>query len=376
MLKKILVLLTLVVSTAIAIGCNNTTTNPSTNPVTTGETIISTTPAPTTTATPTTLAPSTIAPTSQTSPTVGPTVTTATLPTTVVPTTSITGTTTSGELMSLSYQGGSLSSGMVGTAYSASIGTATGSSNITYTLKSGSVLPSGLSLSGHTISGTPTSVESKTFVIVADAVNAIAPVEATFTIQIDDIPGEKTYIFEAEYIDFTDQRGSGWSNTQTEWGMVMGDGESTPTSNGMYVAYFTPPYASLRFPFTSTQAGTGRLVFSMVSEYVKTFGTMQGMLLNPSIMTLTINGVSINYEIMILGENQPTIAFSEYVFLTEFQINEGDNLIEITMLNNDYFPGRTGGGPNVDYMKIVSELTLEMQLTCTTIDEVKMMRGY
>lgn len=186
----------------------------------------------------------------------------------------------------------------------------------------------------------------------------------------------KEYIFEAEYVDFDGISGSGWSNTQVEWGMVMGDGETTATSNGMYVAYFTPPYASLKFPFTSSSAGKGELIFSMVTEYAKDFSGLLMMILDPSVMTLKVNGVEMDYQVFVLGDNQPTIDFKEYVFLSEFDILEGENLIEITILENDYFPGRPGGGPNVDYMKIVSNLDLVMDLFFDNIEDVKMMRGY
>jgi len=42
---------------------------------------------------------------------------------------------------------------------------------------------------------------------------------------------------------------------------------------------------------------------------------------------------------------------------------------------NDYFPNRTGGGPNVDYMKIESELNLVMDTYISTPEEVIMLRG-
>ncbi len=80
--------------------------------------------------------------------------------------------------------------------------------------------------------------------------------------------------------------------------------------------------------------------------------------------------------VVVFGDNQPTIDFQEYVFLDEFDILEGDNVIEITILANDYFPGRTGGGPNVDYMKIETELNLVMDQYCSTVAEVKILRGY
>lgn len=299
---------------------------------------------------------------------------------TTQPTTLNTETTTSNAsgLFNISYQGSTLTSGTVGVAYSANIGTATGAPGIFYTLKSGSELPDGLSLVDGTISGTPTTVGTTEFVIVADASNVVASVEATFTIEIEEeVVEPQTYIFEAEYVDLTDVWGSGWSNTQTEWGMVVGDGETTPTSNGFYVAYFVPPAGVLKFPFTSDAAGTGKLSFSMVSEYAKDFFGVQAMLLDPTIMTFKINGVEItDYSVLIRGENQPTMDFHEYVFMEEFDILEGENIIEISMpMNNDYFPMRAGGGPNVDYMKIESELNLVMDTYISTKEDVIMLRG-
>jgi hypothetical protein len=372
MLKKILTFMTIAVAMMVLVACNGTTSGTTTtgnNITTTSNSTTSTNGSNTSdiTASTTITNPSTTQP-----------------PTTVIttePTTSDTETTTSNEsgLFGISYQGSTLVSGTVGVAYSANIATATGASGIYYSLKSGSELPNGLALVGGTISGTPTTAGTTQVVIIADAVNSIAPVEATFSIEIEvEITGPQTYIFEAEYVDLTDVWGSGWSNTQTEWGMVMGDGETTPTSNGFYVAYFVPPAGILKFPFTSNAAGTGKLSFSMVSEYAKEFyGVGLAMLLQPSIMTFKINGVEItDYSVLIRAENNPTMDFDEYVFMEEFDILEGENIIEISMSEpNDYFPNRTGGGPNVDYMKIESELNLVMDTYISTPEEVIMLRG-
>jgi Putative Ig domain len=59
--------------------------------------------------------------------------------------------------------------GVVGSAYSQSFAVASGSPPITYTVSSGS-LPPGLSLSGNTISGTPTTAGTYSFTL--DATNA------------------------------------------------------------------------------------------------------------------------------------------------------------------------------------------------------------
>ncbi|MGI6392101.1 MAG: hypothetical protein ACOX16_00605 [Candidatus Izemoplasmatales bacterium] len=388
MLKKLLILLTIFVSTTILIACVDTTTTVGMVKTTTtvsGSTSTSVTNTPKTTTS--AISPSTTTTSISTAPP-GTTTSISTAPpgTTIPISTTLPVTTTDGTTSintgpaTLNYQGAALANGTVGIQYSANINTATGASGITYSLKSGSLLPDGLSLAGGIITGIPTVAGTKQFVIVADASNAVAPVEATFTIVIEEEEptGPKTYIFEAEYVDFTDVWGSGWSNTQTEWGMVAGDGVTTPVSNGMYVAYFVPPAGSLKFPFTSDAAGTGKLTFSMVSEYVKNwFGEFDAIHLNPEIMKLKINGTEISYEVFVLGVNGPTEAFKEYVFLEEFAIRQGENMIEIIMeSSNDYFPGRVGGGPNVDYMKIESELNLVMKKTCSTVDEVILRRGY
>ena len=365
MLRKFLIFMAIAVSMVALIACGET----------------STTNAPTTTGITSTTTVSSSSTTSVSTGSVTTTVTTAT-PITGVTTTDVSNTSTDVTTIintgpaNISYQGSALADGTVGVIYSQSIGTATGTSGITYSLKAGSELPNGLSLVGSTISGTPTTAQTKQFVIVANAVNAIAPVEATFTIEIVEA-GPKTYIYEAEYVDLTDVWGSGWSNTATEWQMVVGDGESTPTSNGFYVAYFVPQAGVLKFPFTSDAAGTGKLSFSMVSEYAKDFFGVQAMLLEPSLMTLKINGVTIDYSVLIRAENQPTNDFDEYVFLEEFAILAGENIIEISMPNNnDYFPARAGGGPNVDYMKIESELNLVMDTYISSQEDILMLRGY
>ena len=358
MFKKIFAAFIIVLLTTVLIACVSTTSMNTTNNSTTNNNTLSTTISNTLTTT-----------------------TNLTTATTTITTTTMTPTTTTmltSETGVLVYVGSTLVNGEVASPYSVNVGTASGFYNITYNLKSGSELPPGLTLSPEgIISGTPTTSGTFNFIIIAMSDDTADVVEASFTIEIDEeVIGPQTYIFEAEYVDFTGISGSGWSNTQTEWGMVLGDGETTPVSNGMYVAYFTPPYATLKFPFTSDAAGTGDLIFSMVTEYVKDFNGTDAMLLEPSIMTLKINDVEIDYTVFVFGENQPTMDFQEYIFLQDFDILEGENMIEITILPNDYFPGRTGGGPNVDYMKIESELNLIMDLYCSTIDEVKLLRGY
>lgn len=88
----------------------------------------------------------------------------------------------------LTYSGGELSSGRVGAEYFAYVGTATGSENITYALKDGSVLPTGLLLDYEGfISGTPRSkTETPVSFIVTAASEEGATAESEFMISVSE----------------------------------------------------------------------------------------------------------------------------------------------------------------------------------------------
>lgn len=85
----------------------------------------------------------------------------------------------------LTYEGSTLASGKTGSPYLAQINTAAGQGNVTYSLKDGSTLPAGLTLTeGGIITGTPTeTVTDKTFIVVASA-EFCESVEAQFKITI------------------------------------------------------------------------------------------------------------------------------------------------------------------------------------------------
>lgn len=86
----------------------------------------------------------------------------------------------------MTYTGGTLAAGTVGTAYEGSVATAdAGDAEVTYALASGSTLPAGLTLSGAgVISGTPTAAAtSHTFTVTASA-EGYDSANAQFTITI------------------------------------------------------------------------------------------------------------------------------------------------------------------------------------------------
>ena len=86
----------------------------------------------------------------------------------------------------LSYAASALPNAKTNEAYSQDIGTATGMLTITYSLKEGSELPAGLTLSEEgVLSGIPTqAIENASFTVVASA-QGCDPVEATFTLTVE-----------------------------------------------------------------------------------------------------------------------------------------------------------------------------------------------
>ena len=100
------------------------------------------------------------------------------------------------------YVSTSLPDGTVGTAYSASVATATGAEGITYALKAGNELPEGLALSADgTISGTPeVAAANAKFTVTASAEGAESA-DAQFTLVIKEkvITFSDTYRIEGEW---------------------------------------------------------------------------------------------------------------------------------------------------------------------------------
>lgn len=93
--------------------------------------------------------------------------------------------------VSLTYNSSALAEGQVGVAYSATVATATGADEITYTLKDGSSLPAGLAFSDGAISGTPTeAVSAKAFTVVATSGSASAEAEFKITVKAADFTYE------------------------------------------------------------------------------------------------------------------------------------------------------------------------------------------
>lgn len=103
----------------------------------------------------------------------------------------------------ISYSAKTLPDAKTGEPYLQDLATATGMSNITYSVKEGSALPKGLTLSAEgELSGVPeAAAESVTFIIVASA-EGCDPVEATFTLKIEEGASGPTDLGEIVFEDF------------------------------------------------------------------------------------------------------------------------------------------------------------------------------
>lgn len=276
-------------------------------------------------------------------------------------------------LQEIDFEGFELDEGEIDSAYNKSIAIET-LTGITYALKQGSSLPDGLSLSADgIISGIPTEECTVTFTVIASGYGNTA--EAEFTLRINPV-SLKEFVFEAEHVDFTGLLGVGWSCSVEEWHLIVGYGPDSDTtaSNGYYVAYYTVPGTELKFNFKADRAGKGQLSFGMVSEYGP-------FIMESSIMELWVNGQQVLYEnilkqdLVINGVNEPTSNFDNYVFLDELEFVEGENYVSIIIRENDLFTGRDAGGPNVDYMKIITEANLVFDTPFSNEDIIER-RGY
>jgi hypothetical protein len=240
------------------------------------------------------------------------------------------------------YTASQLSDGQVGTTYQANIANATGATNILYGLKSGSVLPSGLTLStSGVISGIPTTpVSGYSFVVVATANNAISA-EATFTITISRAPA--TFVFETEYTNIDNLEGGGISGApSTPYDMVL---TSPEASNGYFLGFTHRTNLTVTYLFTSDINATGTLTLRLGSE-------IGPMIINPTILEVKVNGVAISYSQFTIPENVGySQEFHDFEINTNVALVDGDNIITITILENDYLNGTTGA-PMYDNISI------------------------
>lgn len=251
----------------------------------------------------------------------------------------------------ISFSGKTLDAGSVGEPYEASVGVAQGAENISYSLKVGSHLPIGLSLaSTGMITGTPTEeVEALTFTVVASAINT-SDAEATFIITIL-APGLNNFVFETEYTNLEGLQGGGISGApSTPLDMIL---SSENASNGYYLGFPHRTGFNMSYEFTSSSSGSAELVIRL--------GTEIGQIaINPQVLEIKVNGAVISYGEFIIPDNTDTlVAFNNYI-IGDISLVEGDNIITITVLENRYLNGHTGG-PLFDNISLTTQNDLTWQ---------------
>lgn len=253
----------------------------------------------------------------------------------------------------LVYSGAALPAASVGAEYTASVATATGAEEISYELKSGSALPEGLSLSAAgTISGTPEEAGDCSFSVVA--VSGEASAEAGFTLTVNE-EGVNTYIFEAEYVDVTGLKGSGFSGAAEGLNLIVPNDKA---SNGNYIGFTHRTGFSISFEITATVADSeAEFAFSLASES----GSME---MTSDIFIIEVNGTKLEYDPFIVRSNVQGLDFATYKISCPVAIASGKNTVTVTIGANEYMNGATGG-PMIDNLQITtsSELSWEPVLS-------------
>lgn len=260
------------------------------------------------------------------------------------------------EQASITYTASALPDARVDTAYSGSVAGATGATGITYALKSGSELPAGLELGDDgAITGTPTeAVSGHTFTVVASS--GALSAEATFTINVVAAGEAAVFIMESEDVSFLGKSGPGISGSADGIQMIQSDSTNMyGASNGHYVAYCHGADIYFTYNFTSDKDTTGTLYLRVASDC----GTVEGF--GEDALEITINGEAIEY-----GNDLTVTSVCEDLLITEeLEIQEGENVIVLTTIQNDLFNESYGGsgtassfGPLFDCLKISSDANL------------------
>lgn len=249
------------------------------------------------------------------------------------------------EEKTIAYTASTLAEATVGTAYSASVATATGADGITYAVKSGSALPSGLELSSAgAISGTPTAEAANAkFTVVASAEGA-ASAEAEFTLTVKAEPVTiEGYVMEAEYANLEKMKNIAGSNKPKVFY------SADTASNGMYIGDLGIEGNTIEFDFTSTAAGDATVTVMMKS------GISSNIEVSRSMMKVFVNSADVRYESVSL----PMGATSFTAITIPVTLKEGANVIKfVTVQNTDYVLNGYPVMPHFDCISVKADATL------------------
>ena len=216
---------------------------------------------------------------------------------------------------------------------------------IKYSVRPGRFLPRGLSLSADGIlSGTP----------LDTAKNALAPLTASadgyLSVNTDVYLAIQSPIeygvtrFEIEYINLPFLYKPGFGAAVVEPVFKPDTIGELGTSNDFYFAY---PYSPTVFGY---KINSDKAV-SNASFYISLSSEIGNISLNNTSFDIRVNGVSIMTTLEVLGGDSYLVPFQRFLVSSNAQLNEGENIIEIEILENNLLAGVQTGGPAIDYIE-------------------------
>ena len=240
---------------------------------------------------------------------------------------------------------------MVGDACSYSVATANTpngeSAAITYSVKSGSTLPAGLSLSGlGVLSGTPTTSKKGAYIGVTASANGFTSVSADIYLSIKS-PRETATRFEMEYVDLTGIVGAGFSGSAREEEMILPDTAQLGASNGYYLTFTYSPML-LVYRINSDKAVTNASLWIGLSSEIG------NITLDKTTFDIQVNKVSVISSFEVEGGDSIFIPFQRFLVSSGVSLIAGENIIEIEILPNNLLAGRGTGAPAIDYIELTN----------------------
>lgn len=182
--------------------------------------------------------------------------------------------------------------------------------------------------------------------------SSVAAQETETTETADD-----TFVMESEYVDFFGLSGPGMSSSATEVEMIISDSTGAwEASEGHYVGYTHAPDITFTYEFTSDKEAMSTLVLRLASDQ----GDIEGY--GNEALGITMNGEDFAFKDTFTLSGKK---FEDYVISDEFPIQEGDNVLELTVKQSDVFQASFGSfvtfGPLFDCVKLETDARLSWE---------------
>lgn len=175
----------------------------------------------------------------------------------------------------------------------------------------------------------------------------------------------KVNIFEAEYLDFSDFFGWGFSGNATGTDAILEDiGGVGGASNGRFVTYLYGKGITLNFVINSDRDVSNVTLTLRLSGEVKDFYIQSmktpGVLEQEPVYTVKVNNQAIQYEnISFTGvpsqSDNTLLPFADFTISTTVNLKQGENIISL-ITDNELLMGGTMGAtaPMVDCIKLTT----------------------